>query len=79
LAAVSSNHKPAIIPRDLFQTNHKTVQSSGGGQLFFDALLGHAQGFQLSGKVHTTNLYIRSDADLSFYAVGMHYLTMKVA
>ena len=30
LAAVSSNHQPAIIPRDTFLTNHKTVQSSGG-------------------------------------------------
>jgi cellobiose-specific phosphotransferase system component IIC len=37
-AVVSSNHKPAIIPRDIFSTNHKTVQSSGGGQLFLDAL-----------------------------------------
>jgi hypothetical protein len=33
-AAVLSYHKPEIIPRDLFSTDHKTVQSSGGGQLF---------------------------------------------
>jgi hypothetical protein len=32
-AAVSSNHRLAIIPRDLFLTNHKTFQNSGGGFL----------------------------------------------
>jgi len=37
-AAVLSNHKQAFIPRDLFLTNIKIVQSSGEGQLFFDAL-----------------------------------------
>jgi hypothetical protein len=36
-AAVLSNYKPAIIPRNLFSFNHITVQSSGRGQLFFYA------------------------------------------